>query len=132
MKKFLFCLMILSSIYVYGGEIPLRDTKPKYESLTPIANRLVVIDGTVKIGYGDNYFSPNRKDSFDIKPIVQVESRNEKAKKAILSLRGAISRWFSVFFVTGVFISVVLSFVGVFTFIIVYFQHWYMEHKKGK
>ena len=91
-----------------------------------------ITDGTVKIGYDTNTFSPLSKDSFDIKPVVYTEKKADKFAEGLGKLIKTIVKWAILYGVTIIVILIVVTILGGLSVSIVYFQHMYMEHKKGK
>ena len=133
-RKFWFCVVLVSLCSVCSAStVPYKDnSEPKYEALTPIVKRMSITDGTVKIGYDTNTFSPLGKDSFDIKPVAYTEKKVDKFAEGLGKLIKSIAKWAILYGLTIMVILIVVTILGGLSVSIVYFQHMYMEHKKGK
>ena len=133
-RKFWFCAVLVSLCSVCSAStVPYKDnSEPKYEALTPIVKRMSITNGTVKIGYDTNKFSPLSKDSFDIKPVVYTEKNVDKFAEGLGKLIKTIVKWAILYGLTIMVILIVVTILGGLSVSIVYFQHMYMEHKKGE
>lgn len=131
-RKFWFCAVIVSLCSVcFASTAPYKDnSEPKYEALTPIVKRMSITNGTVKIGYDTNTFSPLGKDSFDIKPVAYSETKADRIADRFGNLIKAIVKWAILYGFTVVVILAVITILGGLSVSIVYLQHMYMEHKK--
>ena len=133
-RKFWFCVVLVGLCSVCSAStVPYKDnSEPKYEALTPIVKRMSITDGTVKIGYDTNKFSPLSKDSFDIKPVVYTEKKVDKFAEGLGKLITTIIKWAILYGLTIMVILIVVTILGGLSVSIVYLQHMYMEHKKGE
>lgn len=133
-RKFWFCVVLVGLCSVCSAStVPYKDnSEPKYEALTPIVKRISITDGTVKIGYDTNTFSPLGKDSFEIKPVAYTETKADRVADGFGKLIKAIVKWVMLYGLTIMVILIVVTILGGLSVSIVYLQHMYMEHKKGE
>jgi hypothetical protein len=133
-KRFWFCVVLVGLCSVCSAStVPYKDnSEPKYEALTPIVKRISITDGTVKIGYDANAFSPLGKDSFDIKPVAYTETKADRVADRFGKLIKTIVKWVMLYGLTIMVILIVVTILGGLSVSIVYLQHMYMEHKKGE
>ena len=133
-RKFWFCIVLVGLCSVCSAStVPYKDnSEPRYEALTPIVKRISITDGTVKIGYDTNAFSPLGKDSFDIKPVAYTETKADRVADRFGKLIKTIVKWVMLYGLTIMVILIVVTILGGLSVSIVYLQHMYMEHKKGE